>query len=141
MEDFLEHYGVKGMRWGVRKAPTRTKVRVTQVPGQPGKATGGTGQRMSDDARRALVNKQKAKKSTTDALSDKELAALVKRMQLEQQYNNLRPRPAGEKLVMWLFGRAQNTAKTSINEASSNASRKAVSAAMAKAAAKAAAGG
>lgn len=123
LDDFLEHYGVKGMKWGVRRdrgPAVRTKVRTTQEPGRKVKATGGTGQKAHPDAVRAAVQKQKAKASTTDALSNKELKALINRMQMEQQYNQMRPKTPTEKTLSFVGGLLLNLGK---NQTSSVAAR------------------
>lgn len=145
--DELFHYGVKGMRWGVRKdeqasrggasqGPTKqvineqhrqlntgyhmrsakppTDVVVTQKnPGKFAKSSGGKNLPMSDDARAALEARQKAKASTTDALSNRELQAAVTRMNLEQQYANLSfqsdRRSKGARFVAGLLGQKRYT--------------------------------
>lgn len=86
----LRHYGIRGMRWGVRKdrSPQEPTLKETP-PGRRIKAEGGKNMPASDDAIAAVKAHQIARKSTTDALSNKELRALVDRMNLEQQYNNL----------------------------------------------------
>lgn len=90
VEDFLEHFGVKGMKWGRHKAQSGpTAVSVSREPGKKVKARGGTGLSPHEDAVNAAVTKQKAKSSTTDSLSNKELQDLVTRMNLEQQYSRL----------------------------------------------------
>lgn len=69
--DFLEHYGVKGMKWG----RVRTRAQID-----------------ADSADVALVKEAKAKISsnrTTDVLSNKELQNVVTRMNLESQYKRL----------------------------------------------------
>lgn len=66
----LAHFGVKGMKWGVRRT---TSMDVS-----------------SDDARAAEAARIKAGKSGTKALSNKELRALVDRMNLEQQFDRLK---------------------------------------------------
>lgn len=69
--DFLEHYGVKGMKWG----QVRTRAQID-----------------SDSADVAAVKEAKTKiksNRTTDVLSNKELQNVVTRMNLEQQYNRL----------------------------------------------------
>lgn len=71
VENFLAHYGVKGMKWGVRK----------DRPYVPG----------SDDAERAKSLKTRATTEGTRALSNHELQDLVTRMNLEQQYSRLNP--------------------------------------------------
>jgi hypothetical protein len=85
IDDFLEHFGVKGMKWGVRKKRSGSS--------SPGSA----------DAQRAGDAKGKIKKGGTKDLSNDELQALVKRMELEQKYGSLNARSskkaAGKKFV------------------------------------------
>jgi hypothetical protein len=71
--DFLKHYGVKGMRWGVRSANSTS------------------GASTSEDARVATTAHAKAKSSGTHTLSNRELQAVITRMNLEQQYARLNP--------------------------------------------------
>jgi len=68
VDEFLEHFGVKGMRWGVRRKP-----------GAPA----------SEDVQRVKATQSKIKRGKTDALSNKELQDLVTRMNLEQQYSRM----------------------------------------------------
>jgi 2'-5' RNA ligase len=117
-EETLAHYGVKGMRWGVRKDESAsrggassgpTAVVVTQKkPGKFAKASGGKGHPLSDDARTALELRQKAKASTTDSLSNAELQKVIARMNLENQYHsasfNSDRRSAGARFAAGLFG-------------------------------------
>ena len=113
VEDFLEHYGTKGMKWGVRKkrsAPSGpAAVELDARPGQRVTAKGGGGHNAHEDAIRAVKAGQTAKKSSTDALSNQELQALVTRMNLEQQYAKLaaqqRPRARGAALAKELIVR------------------------------------
>jgi len=71
VDDVLEHFGVKGMHWGVRRS---------RLPS-------------SSDAARVNSSKKIAKKSGTDALSTKDLQELVTRMNLEQQYSRMTSKP------------------------------------------------
>lgn len=73
-EDALQ-YGVPGMKWGRRK----------------GKTGPGSGRPASKDATRAEKAAQVAKKSGVKALSNDDLKALVKRMELQQQFEKLKP--------------------------------------------------
>lgn len=92
--NFLEHYGKKGMKWGVRKRDTTpTDVAVQTKPGKLVKAKGGKFQAPSEDAIRAAMIRQRAKKSSIDSLSNKELQELVNRMNLEQQFHRLKNDP------------------------------------------------
>lgn len=87
------HFGRKGMRWGVTTLPDGstkgTPVAVKAVPGKAVKTSGGKGVKPSEDAIKVAEKKQIAKKSTTDALSNQELQAVVTRMQLEANYSRL----------------------------------------------------
>jgi len=80
--DSLAHFGVKGMKWGVRKA-------------EQFNATA------SADAKQAKELGTTAKKVGTHALSNKDYEALLKRMELDQRYARLseRKKSEGEKWV------------------------------------------
>jgi 2'-5' RNA ligase len=90
---WLAHYGVKGMRWGVRRpgaVTTQTHIdagvfrRRTKV-----QAKGGVSQDAHPDAVKAAVQKQVLKKSGTAALSNQDLRELNTRLQLEAQVHQL----------------------------------------------------
>lgn len=121
--NFLAHYGVKGMKWGVRKKRTveTTKVKTSHSPGGRVTAKGGAGQKASEDAVRAAVSKQKAKASTTDALSNKELRDLVNRMNLEKQYHDLRPKTKPEKTKKFVKDFILGVGKNQASQAANNA--------------------
>lgn len=90
VEKHLAHYGIKGQRWGVRRnLDGGVEVSTTSTPGKKVTAKGGKGQPAHEDAIKTAISKQKAKTSTTDSLSTKELQELVNRMNLEQQYSKL----------------------------------------------------
>lgn len=90
---FIAHFGVKGMKWGVRRPQRDLSPQPATASWKPGdrkiKTSGGKYQPPSMDAINASVAKQKAAKSGTKSLSNEELQALVTRMNLEQQYNKL----------------------------------------------------
>lgn len=96
--EFLEHYGVKGMQWGVRnKRPMPTAVAPTatsKVPNGARRKTkietqGGENHPASEDAIKVAQAKVKLKKSGTAALSNKELQDLQTRLNLERNVKQL----------------------------------------------------
>lgn len=91
VEDILEHHGVKGMRWGVRKnRSTDVVVTPSRFPGSRRlKARGGFGHAPHPEAVRVRQIGQVARKSGIHALSDKELQDYAKRIQLEQNVKRL----------------------------------------------------
>lgn len=76
----LYHYGVQGMKWGVRKARPSPKTNSTKARARP-----------SADGRRAAALRKKARSGGKQALSNEELRILNERIQLEKQYNSLNP--------------------------------------------------
>lgn len=110
----LEHSGVKGMKWGVRKADTGGAVTVSQrKPGGRVKASGGKGQPVHPDAEKAIVAVQKAKGSRTHSLSNAELKAANERMQLEENFNRLAAgkQSAGRQFAAKLLGNSKERNK------------------------------
>ena len=82
-DDFLQHYGVLGMKWGHRKA--RSNVSSNKKP----KSTKNT-----------TTSKPKPKpKPTQRELSDEELRAVINRMRLEREYADLRYRSSSRAKV------------------------------------------
>jgi hypothetical protein len=76
---FLIHYGIKGMRWGVRKSSNRSGGK-KPAP------------RRSADAKKAQSVLARQKKSGTQALSNSDIQIAIRRLQLEQQLSTLTPR-------------------------------------------------
>ena len=77
----LTHFGVKGMRWGVRKKQEPVSTGVVKTP-------------MSSDAALTSKIRTKARTSGMSSLSNEELFALNQRLQLERQYSALTALPA-----------------------------------------------
>lgn len=111
IDDVLEHYGIKGMRWGVR----RTEEQLARARGRRVKET-------SEDAKGAKESLKKARKQGTQALSNKELQALNQRLNLEQQYARLTAKPSrlkrGEQAIKTIIG-VGNTVNEVVKFASS----------------------
>ena len=80
-EDFLQHYGVLGMKWGHRKA------RSTSSSNKKPKSTKNT-----------TTSKPKPK-PTRRELSDEELRAIINRMRLEREYADLKYRSSSRAKV------------------------------------------
>jgi hypothetical protein len=72
VEDVLEHYGVKGMRWGVRR--TQAQLDAASADAQK---------------KKSLQDTVKRNAGSTDPLSNADLKALNERLNLEQNYRQL----------------------------------------------------
>src|SRR4051812_8747197 len=96
VDDVLAHHGIKGMRWGVRKSAPTAKVTVTQK-GKKLKSQGGQGRKPSADAVKVQELRQVRKKSGVHALSNEELQAYSKRLNLEQNVHQLEIKQPGAK--------------------------------------------
>lgn len=81
VDDILEHFGTKGMHWGVRRA----RAADGRVRGPSRSTRGG----ISADAAKAKESHSTIKTHGVAALSNQDLQHLVSRMNLEQQYTRL----------------------------------------------------
>lgn len=87
-DEFLAHFGIRGMRWGVRREnPSGSPAVVKRaVPGKKIKTAGGKGHAPTDDALKAALVGQKAKASGVQSLSSEEMQHALNRMRLENQF-------------------------------------------------------
>jgi hypothetical protein len=77
----LIHYGVKGMKWGVRR--NRSSRVSVAAKGKKLKTSGGVGRKPSEDAKRAAIIGQISKKSGIHALTNEQLQMYNNRLNLE----------------------------------------------------------
>lgn len=131
VDEVLAHHGVKGMRWGVRRERS-SAVSVTQK-GKKLKTKGGEGRKASADAVKVAQLRQVRKKSGTAALSNEDLQAYTRRLNLEQQVRTLEVNRPGVK--NWIKRTLTNQGNQSVNQAGSEARQKAVKSALVKVAA------
>lgn len=75
----LEHHGVKGMKWGVRRSD----------PSGGGSGSSSSGGHMSEDVKSVVAARDKISAGGTSALSNQELQSVITRMNLETQYKTL----------------------------------------------------
>lgn len=102
MNNELYHYGILGMKWGVRRNRASSK-----------SSSGKTKRAPSED----YVQAQKLKKKKLHELSNKELETINRRMQLEQNYRSLNRQQIsrGQKFVNdILYEVGKDTAKTAV---------------------------
>ena len=89
--DELMHYGVPGMKWGVRRTPAQLGRKKTSSSkslfGKKKSKSKAKAKTKSESSKEETVPKKKSVKE----MSDEELNAAIRRMQLEQTYASLSP--------------------------------------------------
>jgi hypothetical protein len=80
LDEILEHHGIKGMKWGVRRSRSlsTSRSKTSKPVHEP-----------ASDAARAKELHTRARTAGTHTLSNQELQHLTQRMNLEQQYSRL----------------------------------------------------
>lgn len=125
VSNVLEHHGVKGQKWGVRRrvgsggsthAKSMSELRKTHT---------------SEDATKATHVHEKIKAGGTKTVSNAELQHLVNRMNLEQQFSRLsassKQTSKGKKFAKEVLG---NVAKQQVTALATRAATKLVGAAL-----------
>ena len=87
-EDYLCHYGVLGMKWGIRKK-------------RPKSSTSFKRNKKNQNKKKTDSSNNNKKKTNIKKLSDSELQGKIRRLQLEKQYRDLKKDEvsAGKKLL------------------------------------------
>lgn len=89
-DNVLSHYGIKGMKWGVRRTPEQLgrarKARKARKAAEKEQKKVDRARPASKDAVEAATARRVAKNAGTSSLSNQELESLLKRMKLEERY-------------------------------------------------------
>lgn len=105
MADILVHYGVLGMKWGVRRSPAElARARGERAPKKKktsflSKKT--VKKKAVKASAKASLKKEESSKKTPGEMTVDELQAAVRRLELEKRYRDLSPKKvsAGRKIV------------------------------------------
>lgn len=115
----LQHYGVRGMKWGVRRYQNKDG---SLTPAGRKRYTDGEPSKMGNIQTKKTVNARSTNGKTSSSpqkkniseMSDEELNRAIRRLQLEKQYKDLNPRTvsAGEKFVKTVMNQVITPAAT-----------------------------
>ena len=116
---YLQHYGIKGMKWGVKKAKDsvsesrKSRAAAKKAP-------------TSSDHDTATAARKKASQGGLSKLSNKELQDAIARMNLETQYKSLNAKNPTPQQAAMSYGKkialsvAQDMAKTTMKNVVAN---------------------
>ncbi len=127
VDNILIHYGRKGMRWGVRTRSSRPTAVIVKDKSKRIKTSGGKGYKAHPEALGPRLAGQKGKGSGPKALSNQELEAYTKRLNLEQNFKraSYADKPVVQRFVLTLLGQTgKNTANETANTVASRQIKK-----------------
>ena len=128
VKNILKHHGVKGQKWGVRrKATVGAQEVVVRDSRKKLKTSGGKGHPATSEAIRVSKIGQVGKKSGLKALTNDELQAYQKRVQLEENVKRLQfaQKNPGQKFVATILGQTgKTTVQNAANEVASQQVKK-----------------
>ena len=109
-EEFIQHFGVKGMKWGVRKAEKRA---IKSMRKQRRNETrernridykdkyGRSERKTSNNATERFLRNEIGAKYGVGKLSDAELSARLKRIKMEKEYNKILREERDQQVAMF----------------------------------------
>ena len=121
-KDFIEHFGVRGMRWGVRRSR-----------GGVEKGKKESGKKDDSDGPKKVVGKTKTEGKSAATMSDAQLKKVNARLQMEKQYKDLTKLPPskGAAVTKFFADVAVNVARTQITSVANDLASQKIGAALA----------
>ena len=89
-DDYLMHYGVKGMKWGVRKDRYEKAFKPGRKgSGSPAERTTQAGGNIVEATKRLVSRKRRKAKPDYSHMSNKDLQKRINRLEMERKYASL----------------------------------------------------
>lgn len=107
-DNVLVHYGILGMRWGVRRTPAQ----LARARGESPNSQGGKSNKSNKTSSKKKASSKVSDKKKNEPMTEEELKAKISRMELEKRYkelaSSLNPPPShkGRNFVMKVVERS-----------------------------------